>query len=321
MKREWTSFRRNGLAIANVFLLAVACTSTSKSMVPSSLGEEESSYSYIPLDPLPVDTTPKDACTKLKSVLDSLPDEAVRMAVGSYDATGSVSFGAAKVGLENHTYQVVLDYIDVDEGTLSVQVERRKLSDNTIVSVFDNKIPPKQTSYAVTPQTASVVTYVKGQKWDPSQVPKTDSPQDDGAAPKSQVVHMPVYLGVGLRLTATVRVVKGSVNLSSLAALAAGAEAGSLSGSLVVQTLGVNGKSVSTTLPLPSELNQTTIQNAVMSLGAIKAILYDSNNTQVTPRVVGIYNPIGGGQQFVNGIVSSLSEKPVHWSPPCADTH
>jgi hypothetical protein len=129
-------------------------------------------------------------------------------------------------------------------------------------------------------------------------------------------VSVPVYIGVGLRLTATVRVIKGSANLSSLGALAAGVEAGTLNGSLVVQTLGINGKSVSTALPLPSELNQTTIQSAILALGSIKAILYD-DKTLITPRVVGIYNPVGGGQQFVNGIISTMATNPVKWSPAC----
>jgi len=128
---------------------------------------------------------------------------------------------------------------------------------------------------------------------------------------------MPVYIGVGLRLTATVRVIKGTANLSSLGSLAAGAEAGNLNGSLVVQTLGINGKGVSTALPLPSELNQTTIQNAILSLGSIKAILYDEKNTQITPRVVGIYNPVGGGQQYINGIISALAVSPVEWDHVC----
>jgi hypothetical protein len=74
--------------------------------------------------------------------------------------------------------------------------------------------------------------------------------------------------------------------------------------------------------PLPcryrGELNQTTIQNAVLALGSIKAILYDEKNTTVTPRVVGICNPVGGGQQFINGVISALTVEPVAWSAPCA---
>jgi hypothetical protein len=64
------------------------------------------------------------------------------------------------------------------------------------------------------------------------------------------------------------------------------------------------------------EINQTTIQNAILSIGSIKAILYD-DSTVVNPRVLGIYNPIGGGQEIVNGIISRLAEKPITWYRPC----
>src|SRR5438105_1645547 len=109
-------------------LALISCSGASKNL-PKTLAEDEASYSYIPLDPLPVDTRAKVPCPKYKSVLDSLPDEAARIAVGSYDATGSLSFGPAKVGVEDHTYQVVLDYIDVDEATLTVEVVRTLIED------------------------------------------------------------------------------------------------------------------------------------------------------------------------------------------------
>src|SRR5262249_49802758 len=102
-----------------------------------------------------------------------------------------------------------------------------------------------------------------------------------------------------------------------LGAISAAAEAGKISGSLVVQTLGITGKPVSTALPLPSEINPTTIQNAILALGSIKAVLYDPK-TEISPRVVGIYNPIGGGPEFVNDLVSNLARAPTPWPRPCA---
>src|SRR5690606_1644099 len=46
-----------------------------------------------------------------------------------------------------------------------------------------------------------------------------------------------------------------------------------------------------------SELDLTTTQNAILSLGAIKALLPDEK-MRITPRVIGIYNPVGGGAEF-----------------------
>lgn len=129
-------------------------------------------------------------------------------------------------------------------------------------------------------------------------------------------VIVPVYVGVGLRMTASIKSKRAGVSLSGLTALAAEAEAGNISGSLVVQTLGITGKPVSAALPLPSELNQTTVQNAIMAIGTIKATL-DEPDVRLSPRVVGIYNPIGGGQQVVSGIISTLATERIVWNRPC----
>jgi hypothetical protein len=115
---------------------------------------------------------------------------------------------------------------------------------------------------------------------------------------------VPVYVGVGLRLTANIKVNEGSVDLSNLFAIGAAAQAKQISGTLVIQTLGLSGVGVSSVLPMPSEINQTSIQNAIQSLGAIKAKMYDEG-TLVTPRVVGVYNNIGGNRT-INGFISSI---------------
>jgi hypothetical protein len=60
---------------------------------------------------------------------------------------------------------------------------------------------------------------------------------------------------------------------------------------------------------MPSEINPTTLQNAIMALGAIKAKLYDQG-TSINPRVVGVYNNLGGGQETINAFISILLEQP-----------
>ncbi len=60
---------------------------------------------------------------------------------------------------------------------------------------------------------------------------------------------------------------------------------------------------------MPSEINTTTIQNAILALGTIKAKIYEDNTT-ITPRVVGVYNNIGGSTEVINGFISSILQKP-----------
>lgn len=292
-------------------VLAGCETNGIKQDLPSTLGERLNSSSYIPFDPLPVYSDRGRSCERNESVvfkelLDSLPDQTVRIAVAEYDQSGTLVFGPVKIGGEGKSYQVVLDYVSVDATNIPVYVERYTNGpngDKKEISLFEDV--PINTQYRVHLDPDSDA-FLYGEKTAIS-------------IPPGERVIIPVYVGVGLRLTANVTVTKGSANLSSLGSIAADAEAGKLTGSLVVQTLGITGKSVSTSLPLPSELNQTTIQNAILSLGSIKAVLYDKANTIVTPRVVGIYNPIGGGQQLVNGVMSVLANEPIRWKRPCVD--
>ncbi|EOV0850557.1 hypothetical protein ACOKV8_000546 [Vibrio parahaemolyticus] len=127
--------------------------------------------------------------------------------------------------------------------------------------------------------------------------------------PNPDVV-VPVYVGVGLRLTAHVTVKEGSVDLGNLFALGVAAQAKQISGTLVIQSLGLSGEGVSPLIPIPSEINPTTVQNALMAIGAIKAKLYDGKIT-VVPRVVGVYNNLGGGQETINGFISTILQEPL----------
>ena len=70
-------------------------------------------------------------------------------------------------------------------------------------------------------------------------------------------------------------------------------------------------------MPLPNEINQNTIQNALISIGPIKATLYDTLSTIIEPRVVGFYDPIGGGTELANAVISFLSIKRAIWYRPC----
>ena len=121
---------------------------------------------------------------------------------------------------------------------------------------------------------------------------------------------MPIYVGVGLRLTATISVNEGPVDLGNLFALGFAAEAKKLTGTLVIQTLGVSGKDVSSLIPMPSQINTTTIQNAIMSLAAIKSKLYE-DDAELSPRVVGFYNNIGGGQETVQKFITNILTQEV----------
>lgn len=252
------------LRFAIVFILTGCAT---QFPVPDTLGDPKNAnnYGYHPLDPLPVRLDiPKS------KVLDEMPDETIRIAIGSVSGDGEITYGPAKVGVEGKNYVVVLDYIKFATDSFGVSLSEKDIKGNKIATLVD----------------VSVANTV-----------------------------VPVYIGVGLRLTANIFVKKGSINLGSLIALGAAAKAEQVSGTLVIQTLGVSGSEISGLIPMPSEINESTIQNAILSLASIKAKIYDTK-TSVTPRVVGVYNNLGGGEATINGFISSLLEKQIPFPRP-----
>jgi hypothetical protein len=278
-------------------------STSSNRMTAQSMGEHESGYTYIPIDPFPVETVFGDSCRDTPdraygALLDALPDNAVRMLVERFDISGSVSYGISKAGAKGESYRVTVDYINADTVNVPVWVAKymrhRKTGETHPVDLFN---PPTE-EYFANSETFSVAR---------------EKPADD---PYRPFFNIPVYVGVGLRVSATVYVVGANANISGIGVIGAEAESERLKGSLVVQTLGVNGKSVTAALPIQSELNRTTAQNAIVAVGAIKALLY-AEETVKSPRVVGLYLPFPGGKALVNALISELSRERLRWPRPC----
>jgi len=240
--------------------------------LPDTAGDPKNApnYGYHPLDPLPVNVTLQTPVTN-ENLMKVLPDETMRLAIGTVSGDGGISYGPAKIGIEGSSYVVILDYIKF--GTESFGVDLTGTGDNRVATLV---------------QTADADSVV------------------------------PVYIGVGLRMTASIHVKKGKVDLGNLFALGAAAKAERVSGSLVVQTLGISGPEVSSLIPMPAEINQSTIQNAILSLASIKAKMY-ADETLLTPRVVGVYNNLGGGTSTINGFISSLLQKRLDFPSELAD--
>jgi hypothetical protein len=266
-----------------LFLLAeciISCGPSRK--IPKTLGDPTNapSYGYTPIDPLPTriyifsGVPPSDSIIATissgrgDSMASIFSDETIRLAIGSIDDSSNVSFGKTSFGYANHTYIIILDYIKYITKPLPIAVQYDK-SDNlkiTDIIFFDTK--------------------------------------NDKVPPGAQAI-LPLYVGVGLRLTATIKVNKGSVNLSNILGLAASANGSQVSGTLVVQTLGISGENISPLIPMPNELNSSTIQSALISIATMKSKIYDSK-TILSPKVLAFYNNIGGKGVYVPNRIISL---------------
>lgn len=245
----------------------LGCASTPS--IPDTLGDPKNApvYGYHPLDPLPVKCFVQD-----KTILASLPNETIRMAIASVSKEGKISFGTATAGAGTKHFIAILDYIKFNMDYLTRKEEGKVVR----------------------------VTEWKG-----------------NASNLKDIV--PVYVGVGLRLTADFTVKKGNLDLGSLMALGLAAKAEKISGTLVFQTLGISGPEISGLVPMPSEISEASIQNAIIALASIKAKMYDEN-TAISPGVVGVYNTLGGGETMINSFIASLlndpPECPNHPTPP-----
>ncbi|WLQ13316.1 hypothetical protein O5O45_26695 [Hahella aquimaris] len=315
--------KKTGLLI--VLLLISGCTSIgiNKGQLPSTLGESESGYGYIPLDGLAISQTLQDDSCKdwrlltgseslpstafdikgakagedpFKPLLETLPDISVRFAVASFDSNGGLSFGPAKVTIKGKKYRAILDYVNIDTIPVSLWI-----------TAFKNNNPVKigNTNIVADYYEASILTIADQQP----------------TYPESQLVTVPVYVGIGMRLSADITAIEGDVPLTSLGAIGLEAQSKKLTGTLTVQTIGITGESVATSLPLPSSLDQTTIENGILSIGSNRAVVYrpatGTGGIYTTPRVVGLYSPVGSEPALVNAIYSELSRERPKWPRPC----
>lgn len=260
-----------------IIVLGGIIVSGCSTILPSTIAEKDKGYGYTPIDPLPVEIKNRvpSAVTNSQLTLQALPDETMRLAVGQMSGSGNITYGPASAGYAGSNYVVVLDYIKYR--ALSLKLYKYVPFDNT-----------------------NTVGY------------STESYYSSNIPPDKI---MPLYVGVGLRITANIKVNSGSVSLGNLIALGAAADAKSVTGTLVIQTMGISGPSISAAIPIPSDVSGTTIANALMAVGTIKSKFYDNDgNVSIHPQVLGEYNDLGINASL-DDIISSILD-----TPPILDT-
>lgn len=304
--------------------------------VPQTVAARASGHTYVPIDPLGVSEGKYAPCGAIGGILNAFPDNAVRIAIsdvsGKAGIGGGVPGSSSSVGIAGSSYRVVIDYIMVDTVNEDMSVGKYAMRGNE--RVWSPLFEDSENALLYEVKRDSLMDDIFGglavAVREVSCAPENSSEPSDMAAcrhyqqlgaemPLAEDVNFPVYVGVGIRITSNLTVLSGTVNLAGLGSIGAAAEAKKLSGDLVIQTLGITGAKVTSALPLPSELNATTIQNAITAMATIKAALFSSDSdVVVTPRVVGFYNPLAvNTPQFVNAVVTQLGREKVTWQPSC----
>ena len=338
-----------------LLLLGYGCATR----LPATLGERASGYGYIPLDGLAVDQTLGDESCKawrnltkdaqktnlandilgdlagqnpFSPLLLGLPDLSVRFAVASFDGSGGFSFGPAKITASGKSYRAILDYVNVDAIPVTFWITAYKNKKAVKITDLTNGDGPAD-SYEATLATKKAIRESKrkdsGEPNDSPEQKASDrakesvNPKDEQIQPhdSSTLVTIPIYVGIGMRLTADITARESGVPLTSIGTIGLEAQAKRLMGTLTVQTIGLTGESIATALPLPSTLDQTTIENGILAIGSSRAVLYrslsENSGIVTTPRIVGLYSPIGSAPALVNAIYSELSKERPKWERPC----
>lgn len=245
---------------------------------------------YQPIDPISIN----DTKIEQDSIIDYFPNEAARVAVGTVNKNGTITFGPGTVAVSGESYTVIIDYIKYHTTSIPAQYsyEQQYISDRTEIE------ETLQTQFGI----------IKSHKNLSVSAAKDSTKSFTG---NKQKIKIPVYVGVGLRIQANITVLKDSLglNLGSLYNLGVAASQNQINGTLIIQTLGISGKQISSAIPIPDKINESTIQNAIIALATIKSKLYDTD-TSIKAHVVGFGLPFN-----MNG-AKDLIEATLHSNPP-----
>ncbi len=102
-------------------------------------------------------------------------------------------------------------------------------------------------------------------------------------------------IGIGLRIKAKVKTTKENLNLGSLMSLGLEAQRNNLRGEISIDIIGIDSENVTNLIPLTSQIDQSSIQNALEALASIKSKIYEDKTT-LTPHMIAI-NPSQKGNE------------------------
>ncbi|MCF0075184.1 hypothetical protein LZD49_32170 [Dyadobacter sp. CY261] len=262
---------------------------------------------YQPIDPVRLPKSEKEEF----GTIDCLPNEASRLVIGKLDNLGTLSYGSFNVARKGQSYSVIVDYIKYQTLSLSAQyAESNKIISN---DEYKNLVKAQPSLMGILPHFQVEVIDGKiddATKINPKKIIYTEQQLkiDQGKIQKSSfrfipessefseynvdnALNIPVYVGIGLRIQANITALKDSVNIGNLFGLGFAASENKIVGSLVIQTLGISGEKISSALPIPDKINESTIQAAIQAVGVIKSKIYDKD-THLSPQIVAFSLPV-----------------------------
>lgn len=312
-----------------ITVLIISCSAIQENANLSNLNDKANENligmkGYQPIDPIQLKISKENDTLSFKDIIDEFPNEATRIAIGKLNENGSLTFGPFSVARKGESYSVIIDYIKYISTSLPT-----KYSEVYKVMRYETYIENQRflDYFDVQTPTDEQLPKIKEEDKDKKVIQgayslQTNHGKIDGERfqiqPKFELktakqfdnkIKVPVYVGVGLRIQASVTVLKDSLNIGSLYGLGLAASQNELNGTLIIQSLGISGENISPIIPIPDRINESTIQTAMQSLATIKSKIYDKK-TKITPQVVAFGLPYS-----IDG-AKDLIETTLHTAPP-----
>lgn len=245
-----------------VTLLFISCTSSNEKDY-STLNKSDylkylkSNIGYQPIDPIRIDISKQFKLENHNSneIIKALDSSKIMFKTKILNSSGAVSLGPASLGSEGNTYKVTLDYLLYRTETIFSEFYPRR----TIKYVLDKSM--EEEFYKV----------------------------DIGKMENAGHVAVPVYFGVGIRVVATIKVLKGDVNLVSLQGLGVDAKNKNISGSISIERLGISGPAITDITTITTNITEESINSLLRDISTLKAKIYN-DKTIIKPSIVGYYN-------------------------------
>lgn len=94
-------------------------------------------------------------------------------------------------------------------------------------------------------------------------------------------------MGVGLRIRINLYTKVDGVVLTDIFSMTMAVKEGKANGSVSMEVLGLQSNDISRILPLPSEINEASVQNALNTMATIKSKVYESS-TVLSPQLIAV---------------------------------
>jgi hypothetical protein len=234
-------------------------------------------YSAIPPMPIGIGGTSQQSPTNpIRAQLSSFRQQ---IAIEQSTASGSITLGSAAIGAAGNTYTITADY----GNTLTV----------TATAWKDDARHRLYSGYGGAPLVAA-------------------GSRADSITRSEPGMPMLIYVGVGVRVTVTMTVRSGSVNLADIRSLGASAAAGTVGGSISIESTGLVNPVIGNLMFTSRRLDSTTVDSALHVLDRIRNLESDPA-TGLVPHALG-FNSTALPQVYVDQFRAFL----IAFPPPSA---